>query len=300
MVKKDDIFDGLCQELLGFTPKKQGVSYEIIVNCVIGHLNSLSNIAENVFKGSSYSESKFQFDGIMDDEYNKIKAAIESKNYLAAGEKVGRDDIQKLAGALIVQNDINMGIFASATEYTKHAVQYSKDLLAANFKPIILYLIRPVKDEDLANRIMGATVNIHQLSRKLDEQRTVVNWGEIAKKKLLEAGATSGVPFFYVLESFYNENGEIIDKLANVTANELKNDGTWIFDKQYYIKINNTFVPFESIDFHFEDMVFKNSFTIKAPDPILYIRSEDGNIDRLISAEQIKDQHTLIQKSKNE
>lgn len=294
MTKRDDVFDNLCQMILGFIPPKAGKSYEIMVNCVIAHLNSRGVVAEDVFKNSSYSNSKYQLDGVLEDEFNQVKAIIEAKNYLAAGTKVGRDDILKLAGTLLVHKDVKMGIFASATDYTKPAKQYPEDLCSADAKPIVLYLIRPVEDEDYANRIMQIECNMHIISRTPDNAQITIHWGEKGLNRLAEIGIKKGDAISYELMFFYDEQGKIIDTLANVTTLDQRTKGTWTFERQYYLKINDAYIPFESIDFQFETHISKSSFTVKAPEPILYVRSEDGKTDCLISADDIKRQYNII------
>lgn len=68
---------------------------------------------------------------------------LEAKYYSILGEKVGRDDIQKLNGALVDLDAFHRGVFVSATDYTKPAIEYAMaSEKMPHGKPIDLYQVR--------------------------------------------------------------------------------------------------------------------------------------------------------------
>ena len=87
----------------------------------------------------------------------------EAKDYTLDSRKVGRADIQKLAGAL---SDLPIagGQFFSATDYTKPARQYAAHAEEISGKPIDLIDLRPTVEQDLEGRVLSVTLRVHILS----------------------------------------------------------------------------------------------------------------------------------------
>lgn len=287
-------FDELCNEIFGYIPSGKGKSYELFVNCVVQYLNKDSSVTNDTFKKSSYSEEHFQLDGLLEDEFNNEKAFIEAKNYLDRNAKVGRGDIQKLSGALQVLSDIDNGIFASATDYTKPAIEYSKDLIKAGQKNIDLYIIRPVRDEDVEGRVMGLVLEIHAKIPHLEIKN--IQWGEKGIEKLKHMGINKGEKYNYSLQYIYDANHNIIAELNNLYQDAQKKkiigDNSWDF-KDAYIEFKGELVPFEKILYNltYTTAISKSEMHFK---PVIYIKSTDGSIERMLDVEGLKQAYMKI------
>lgn len=290
-------FDELCGKIFGFIPPGKGKSYELFVNCVLQHLNGNNKIENGTFHKSSFSEGKYQLDGLVEEEYTSVKAFVESKNYLDRGAKVGRDDIQKLSGALQVLNDINKGIFASATDYTKPAKQYSEDLSAAEHKPIDLYIVRPVKEEDTEGRIMGININMHIQAPHLKVDN--VTWGEKGKQKLQEMGYEEGDQFNIAVQYIYDSKGEVITEVNDLYQDAQKSgvtgDNFWEFNEDAYLLMDDNLVPFEKMHYNLTYSTALQKIEMHF-EPVIYIKSVDGSIEQLIDTDAIKKAYQQLNK----
>lgn len=287
-------FDELCNEIFGYIPNGKGKSYELFVNCVMQHLNENSKVTSDTFKKSGYSEDDYQLDGLLEDELIPVKAFVESKNYLDRNAKVGRDDVQKLSGALQVLSDVDKGIFASATDYTKPAIQYSKDLSKANQKEIDLYIIRPVKEEDTEGRIMGVVLEIHAQVPHLEIKNII--WGKKGLEKLKQMGIEQGKSYPYALQYIYNSNGDIIAELNSLYQKAQKKrvqESSWEFNDGC-LKFQGELVPIESIKYKITYTTLKNVSEMHFK-PVIYVKSTDGSIEELIDAEQLKKSYLKLE-----
>lgn len=287
-------FDELCNEIFGYIPNGKGKSYELFVNCVMQHLNENSKVTSDTFKKSGYSEDDYQLDGLLEDELIPVKAFVESKNYLDRNAKVGRDDVQKLSGALQVLSDVDKGIFASATDYTKPAIQYSKDLSKANQKEIDLYIIRPVKEEDTEGRIMGLVLEIHAQVPHLEIKNII--WGKKGLEKLKQMGIEQGKSYPYALQYIYNSNGDIIAELNSLYQKAQKKrvqESSWEFNDGC-LKFQGELVPIESIKYKITYTTLKNVSEMHFK-PVIYVKSTDGSIEELIDAEQLKKSYLKLE-----
>lgn len=292
-------FDELCNEIFGYIPNGKGKSYELFVNCVLQHLNENSKITNDTFRKSGYSEDDYQLDGLLEDELIPVKAFIESKNYLDRNAKVGRDDVQKLSGALQVLSDVDKGIFASATDYTKPAIQYSKDLSNANQKKIDLYIIRPIKEEDTEGIILGININLHIQAPNL--KINDITWGKEGSKKLEELGYVKGQQIPIRLENIYNKNKEIIATLNSLYQDAQKShslgDNNWTFTEQAFIPVDGEMIPFENISYSLTYSTSLHEIKVHY-DPVIYIKSLDGDIETLIDAKDLKKAYLKIKDNK--
>ena len=292
-------FDELCEEIFGFIPNGKGKSYELFVNCVLQHLNEKSKITNDIFQKSGFSEDNYQLDGLLEDDYKSVKAFVESKNYLDRNAKVGREDIQKLSGALQILTNIDKGIFASATDYTKPAIQYSKDLVAAKQKSIDLYVIRPVKEEDTEGRILGININLHVQSPNLEIKDII--WGQNGCKKLEDMGYIKGQKIPILLENIYNGKKEIVSTLNDLYQTAQKSgvsgDDYWNFDPQAYLSIDGELVPFEKISYNLTYSTSTHEIKMHY-EPVIYIKSLDGEVETLIDAKDLKKAYLKIKDNK--
>lgn len=95
--------DELFYSLMGFYPTKEGAAYEIISAAALSLLEHREAKHNQFLIG--LSASQYQLDGLIEND-----TMIESKDYTKRGAKVGRDDLQKMEGALTDLLEIKKGI----------------------------------------------------------------------------------------------------------------------------------------------------------------------------------------------
>ena len=96
--------DELFYSLMGFYPTKEGAAYEIISAAALSLLEHREAKHNQFLIG--LSASQYQLDGLIEND-----TMIESKDYTKRGAKVGRDDLQKLEGALTDLLEIKKRVF---------------------------------------------------------------------------------------------------------------------------------------------------------------------------------------------
>ena len=96
-MKKKSPIDNLFFDIFGYYPNKAGTAYEILVAAAIKIITGETIHYDQNLKGI-YSKTNYQIDAINESE-NKI---IEAKDYTIQNKKVGRPDLQKLQGALVI------------------------------------------------------------------------------------------------------------------------------------------------------------------------------------------------------
>jgi restriction endonuclease Mrr len=114
--------DDLFYSLYKFYPNKKGRAFELLVAAAIKIITGKKVDPDKHVKGE-YSKTDYQIDGILYDDKGEVM--IEAKDYTARDEKVGRDDLQTMQGALTELKFIK-GVFASATDFTRPARKYER------------------------------------------------------------------------------------------------------------------------------------------------------------------------------
>lgn len=280
-------FDDLCNRLFEFIPRKKGTSYEIIVACILWLLNQDGKVTHNHFEKSSFSEDSFQLDGLLEKEEQSIRSAIEAKNYLDSKDKVDRADIQKLAGALIVTQEVNSAIFASATGFTSDAQQYAKDLKSATGKPIDLYVIRPIEEKDTEGYILGLDMELVGLGKDFARSTFELVFTNRGYNTLHAMGYKKGDSFPYSLEFFYDKHSNIVDSMFSISS-RCNGTGSVDFTKQpTFIPINNRLVEIQTLKYDIKPKITRSTFSIKI-DPVVYIKSDDPKLDIWMTSDRLK------------
>ena len=134
--------DDLYEEIFGLK-RKRGEGYEIIVTCVLQHLNSNATVKHNVMLKTPRGRI-YQIDVVVvvKDLDGEITQIADAKDYK---QSVGREVVAKLCGDMVALK-ISNGIIATPNGYTKGAVNYTQDVEGE--KTIDLYIVREAKDED--------------------------------------------------------------------------------------------------------------------------------------------------------
>lgn len=289
-MKKSPI-DELFYDLFGFYPNKAGTAYEIIVASAIKIISG-DEIKYNQHLKGTYSKSDYQLDGLNIDK----KQMIEAKDYTINKKKVGRDDLQKLQGALS-DLDVEKGIFASATDYTKPAKKYSESTSKNPLhKEIELYNIRESTELDEKGRINKFVVTLSMITPDFTLAKMNFAWTNDAIEKFKKNGLI-GEPIKLSTDRFYNEDGTINCLIEDFTYNNQPihinmddefGEGCWLLPNRF-IKYENELYGFKGIEYKIPYKKNDTTFTIESDgQPKILIKSEDGKVNKLLTDEQFR------------
>jgi hypothetical protein len=288
--------DELYFKIFGKYPTKAGVALEQLSTIAYMEVYAEHAKVDQRLIGN-YSGTEYQLDGLA--EKNGQLEMIEAKDYSISGSKVGRGDIQKLAGALPDLDTINGGVFASATDYTLPAKDYAN--ASANMpgcKPIKLYNVRNSSESDEEGRIKIIHVEFHIAEPDCihGHYSPVFTADSIAK---LNSDFPKGLQA-YRLEAFKDKYGNIKTDIATLTAG-LSNDvdltneqqtvlnGTWNLHGLFVTFPNGKQYELEKIDYEIPIHRVRTSFEVKADGtPCLLIQSLDGSTNKLLTDKQLK------------
>ena len=286
--------DNLFFELFDYYPKKAGQAFEIISAAAIKIITNKKVMLDQRAKGK-YSDTSYQLDGeiISDDK----KEMLEVKDYTINNRKVGRGDLQKLAGALN-DLDIDKGIFASATSYTKPATKYANSTKINPIqKEIDLFHIRPATEYDEKGRIKKIIIDIRVATPNYDSGKYDYVWTDDAIKKFRENDLANR-NLLMSLSEFYDKNGNVAMTLRDFTKNnqpEQKNfddeiaKGAWNLSG-YFIKYDNQFYELLEIKYEIPFEISNHKVVVENEgEPKILIKSSDGDVDILLTDKQFKE-----------
>lgn len=291
-MKKSPI-DELFYELYGYYPTKSGQAYELIVAAAFKALTGEQIKYDQRDKGT-YSETPYQIDAVV--PFDKVVSMVEAKDYTIKDRPVGRDDLQKLQGALS-DLDFEKGIFASATDYTKHAKRYADTTeINPNQKGIDLYHIRPSTELDEKGRIKKLTVNLTMRIPDYDSGQFTCMWPQESLDKFTKRGFVEGEGKMQ-LDRFYKENGDIDcflqdftydNQPIHVNMSDEFSEGCWLLSGKY-IKVQNELYEVKGIVYKIPYRKSTKIFCIEAGGhPKILIQSDDGKVDKLITDKELK------------
>ena len=287
--------DDLYFKLFGEYPTKAGTALERLATIAYAEVKATKAAVDQRLKGI-YSDSTYQIDGLA--ETDDGQEMIEAKDYTIRNDKVGRDDLQKLSGALLDLESISKGIFASATNYTAPAKKYADSTpKMPNAKPIELFDVRPSTELDEEGRIKQICFQINIVAPIFERGSYTPVFTKNGYDALQNDGLL-GKPVQIRLENLYDINNNIVvtfhqlssevSKNLNLKSNDSEICGSWR-TSNLYIPINNQMYELERIDYKIPISREKEEFTVESDgSPCLLIRSSDGKIDKLLTDEQLK------------
>ena len=118
-------FDDMYEQLFGERCSKEGEAFERLAAVATAILFPGSDVSHDQRLRGQFSKSLYQVDVLR--KVSGITVFGEAKDYTARGNsggKVGRNDLQKLGGAL-PDVGADSGVFFSATDYTREARRYA-------------------------------------------------------------------------------------------------------------------------------------------------------------------------------
>lgn len=287
--------DEYFETIFGYKPKKRETGYELLVGAVLKLLNATQDVTHNVIQEGKYSKDKYQIDALVKNKFATI--FIECKDYTERNKPTQRADVQKLAGALN-NLDINAGILVSATGFTKPAVQYSESTkLNPNAKEIELFLIRPSTEKDTEGIMLSLCVSLdletidHENSKVIPIM-DIEKVQEILKRNGYKAGEQYNAITNRLLKSdgtLYKYISEIVnDKTINPSVNGISS-GEFYFDEDVFACIYGELIQVDKLVYEIRHKVKNIPEFIKIKDKaVLVVKSQDGQIDRIITERQLK------------
>ena len=296
---KHSPIDDLYYELFGEYPQKAGTALERLATIAYNEICAQSTMVDQHIKGT-YSGTDYQLDGLA--VRNGRQEMIEAKDYSISGEKVGRDDIQKLNGALVDLDAVHRGVFASATDYTKPAVEYAMaSEKMPHSKPIDLYQVRNSTELDEEGRIKVIHVEINAFWLDFDTGIYKPIFTKNGRDSILH-DYPKGAELAYTLSEFTDQEGNVkktIAELSSTTNKEVKMDadqkvveGVWDLQGLYVRFPNGKYYEIARLEYSIPIAVCKESFDItREGKACLLVKSQDGVINTLLTDEQLKQYH---------
>ncbi len=288
--------DELYYQLFGKYPSKSGAALERLATIAYNEICAHEAWVDQHIKGT-YSNSVYQLDGLV--ATNEGQKMIEAKDYSIRGSKVGREDLQKLSGALLDMENISKGVFASATDYTKPAKQYAEATIKMpNAKPIELYEIRPSTKEDEKGRVKKICIQMNVVAPDFNNCKYIPFFSKDAYKAL-ELDGLLGIPINMQFDNFYDKNGNIKLTLLELTKSVSKEiqlhkvsseiNGVWELKNLYILLPNGKLYELDRIEYNIPIITDKEDFVIECNEsPCLLIRSVDHKTDVLLTEEKLK------------
>lgn len=276
--------DELFYSLMGFYPTKEGAAYEIISAAAISLFEQRETRHNQFVNG--LSESLYQLDGLIEND-----TMIESKDYTKRGAKVGRDDLQKMEGALTDLSEIKKGYFTSATEYTEPAQMYaeatSKNPLQKEIIPVYL---RPSTKDDEKGRVNKIQIQMNMIIPNFTNGIFNILYSNKEEEAKLQKFIGASAPISLTIKEFYDFSGNVIETVENLCKEQQPKfpmDATevdGVFNIKAYIKINDSLFSIKGLKYHISVLHHTETFTIESKgDAKMLIKCDRLNINKLIT-----------------
>jgi len=282
----DDFFFSL----YGFYPTKAGQAYELLTNAALMLIKGESEASYDQYVKGKYSGQVYQLDGIIGE------ISIEAKDHTIKNEKVKRTEVQNQEGGLI-DLPFSGGIFASATGYTKNAKKYaSGTIINPTAKKIELYTIRPSNIVDENGRVTTVIFEVIITALNFRAAKIIPLYtreGYANMGKLFPTGQVS-----LKVDAIYNYDGSVFLTMEDWTGSlskeytlydgkeEISGDAKF---EEKYLKINEQLIKIRGISYVIP--IQKATGEIKVQQEgkaCLYVKSEDGKVDTLLTDVQMK------------
>jgi hypothetical protein len=286
--------DDLFEEIYGFRPTKEGRSYEMLAAAVCKLLSEKNKVFHDQRLKGIFSRTWYQIDVLL--QLSNQTYFGEAKDYSVRKKKVGRGDLQKLAGALD-ELPVDGALFFSATDYTHPARQYAASSQQMIRKEINLLHIRQAVEQDENGRIKEIRLSFHFPQLLLDKAKVWPVFSQEGIDKVVELAKNKGssIAQDYVqlgdfsFEIIYNKDGQPIESVYEILSDHpaQQYEGRHFASRPIlggYAQINDELMAIHGItyDIPIEDIVFTLSITAEGK-PKLLVRDEQGTIDFLIT-----------------
>ncbi|MCF6764018.1 restriction endonuclease [Pseudomonas fragi] len=288
--------DELYQMIFGYVPKKAGTAFERLAAIATYVTEEDGVVRHDAALKGAHSGSRYQVDVLH--QSAEAKTMGEAKDYTYRGGKVGRSDLQKLAGALVDLPDVAKGVFWSATDYTKPARQYAQMAKGMTGKEILLRGLRESTGFDEQGFIKSICVKGTYQIPKLAEAIWTVHLSPQGKAKLLGliSDDETRVEFSGIINDFLNSSGVKITSIFELTSGGYGNIGEdgvsrgcfWLPD--HYIWATKVLVSICGLEYEIPYDIQTTTFEITDNSTYrLVVLDETGAPVRILTDEKIRE-----------
>jgi gamma-glutamylcyclotransferase (GGCT)/AIG2-like uncharacterized protein YtfP len=290
--------DKIFKEIFGYTPNKPGTAYELLAAIAL-YLLKEGNVRHDARIRGQFSDTLYQIDVQHTNATDKATSVGEAKDYSEQGKKVGRGDLQKLAGALPDLNSVDSGIFFSATGYSQPAKKYAKATQSlTGGKTIDLYELRPSTELDEKGFIKTIIVNIHVIRPEALQGKWLPHFterGEIALKTLLKDGEENH-QYDVKLESFFDEQGNEVLTLYDLTSQgygdvnqETKRAHGSFLVNNLFIKVDGVLTEIRGLEYDIPFSYYTREIRITDDSEHRFvIADENGNVLKFLTDKHLR------------
>ena len=288
------IFDDLYIQLFGHPCTKDGQAFERLAAAISKLVFPQADVAHDQRLRGQVSNSLYQIDVLLSEDGERTFG--EAKDYTVQDKKVGRGDLQKLAGALL-EVDAERGVFYSATDYTSPAKKYAQGAEQFLNKPIDLLHVRPSVQKDEEGRVREIILHINVALP--DYVNSVFNpiWSDSAQILLSDWLASQGknsAEMAQAIDTLFDAYGHPKLTIAELTSQGYGGSseighGCFVLTG-HYLRFENMLLELRGLEYRVPYKTISQVIEIKSSGtPRILVKAEDGSIDKLITDEQLKD-----------
>jgi hypothetical protein len=288
MTKAKSPLDELYYEIYGEYPPKSGQAYERLVAAAFKVLLGF-DVAYDQRKRGLYSDTVYQLDSML--QKDGEESMVEVKDYTIDKRPVGRDDLQKMQGAL-TDLAVTKGLFASATNYTGPAKKYAESSkLNPAHKEVDLFHVRPSTIEDEQGRVKTIVINMKMIVHDYANAQFKPIWTNKGEE-LLKLNGYEGKTMSLSFSQFFKPDRSIYITIPELTKehppmpveeNGYRAKGCWVLDGAS-ILVSDEFYEIKGLEYEVPFNVHEDVITIESEGQAkLFVKSEDGKIDKLVS-----------------
>lgn len=285
--------DKFFEEIFGHSANKSGAAFEKLA-AIVTHMISGGEVKHDDRLRGQFSKTLYQLDVYQ--KKNGTSSMGEAKDYTSRNSKVGRGDIQKLGGALPDLEEIDCGLFFSATGYTNPAIKYANEAEDFIGKPIVLYGLRPSTELDEQGFIKKIIINVH-MSIPCPHDAKWLPHLTVNGLRSLYKGREEGVEIKTGLRCFYDESGKEKLSLHKLTSYgygdvnmETNKSHACFLLPDHYIDINGVFVEIHGLEYEMPHI--HQTEVIQISDDSenrLVLLDSQGNAKKIITDKKIRE-----------
>lgn len=289
--------DELYREIFGSLPNKAGTAFERLAAIATFVESRGGTITHDAALKGGASGSNYQIDVLHQSEETTTMGEV--KDYTYRGGKVGRSDLQKLAGALLDLPGVGKGVFWSATDYTKPARQYAHTSRSMpSGKEILLRGLRkstPTDEQGFVKTIkVSGTVHIPEY----EAARWVVHWtsdGFASLQALIPPGDNS-IDIDGAIEVIFDADGKPLSSISELTSKGHGSRGEdnvcracyWL--PGHYVRTNGILAPIHGLEYEIPYLTHTSSFEITSDSTYrLVVLDENGSPVRILTDEKLRE-----------
>lgn len=283
------------KEIFGELPSKSGAAFERLAAIATSLIEEDGSVLHDGKLRGQFSETLYQLDVHHKSEDGLTEKMGEAKDYSERNAKVGRGDIQKLAGALPDLLKINAGTYFSATGYTSPAKKYANNAaLITGGKPIELYELKASTEKDEKGFVKTIIVNLHiELPNP-----SCAKWTPIFTKDAIQSLLDHfghNYQFSLGLSEFFDVDGSSILTLSTLTESygsvneedDCAHGCYWL--PGHYINVDGFLAQICGLEYKVPHTVEKREIRISDDSKHrLVIKNKDGESIRILTDEKLR------------